>query len=228
MTMSKSNKFFVTGTDTEVGKTFISCALLEKAKAQGLTTGALKPVAAGCVEQDGILKNEDALALIDSMTLSLPYQSVNPVALKEAIAPHLAASHENKVLQTSRLTGFIQGAFMNRADLWLVEGAGGWFVPLNPRETLADIAIKLQLPVILVVAIRLGCINHALLTANAIRQAGLPIAGWVANCMDDNAECVQENIQSIYERIQAPLLGVVPKCENAQKASEYLSIEMLL
>lgn len=223
-----AKKFFVTGTDTEVGKTFISCAILEKAKQQGLATGALKPIAAGGFDDNGTYKNEDAVALSDAMTLNLPYQSINPILLKDPIAPHIAAEQEGKKLSASRLHGFVQGAFLNRADLWLVEGAGGWFVPLNQRETLADFAVQLNVPIILVVGIRLGCLNHALLTIQAIMQSGLPLAGWVANCIDPQAQCIEENIETLKSRIRAPLLGVVPQSDSAQNAAQYISLDAIM
>ncbi|WP_317931121.1 dethiobiotin synthase [Halioxenophilus sp. WMMB6] len=225
---SSRKKFFVTGTDTEVGKTFISCALLTKARQQGLTTGALKPLAAGCEEIDGQWQNDDARALQAAMTLSLPYQTVNPIALKAAIAPHIAAAQEGKRLQVARLEGFVKGALTTPADLWLVEGAGGWLVPLNPAETLADLAKSLELPVIMVVAMRLGCINHALLTAQAIKLSGLPLAGWVANCVGPQSSVLAENIGTLRALLPAPLLGVVPRCDSVEAAAEHLSLEPLL
>lgn len=220
-------KYFVTGTDTDVGKTFITCALLAKARQKQWLSGALKPVAAGCESVDGTLRNSDALQLQAGATLSLPYQTVNPIALQEPIAPHIAAQHDGKTLQVARLEGFVKGAMMTPADLWLVEGAGGWLVPLNPRETLADLAVALGMPVILVVAIRLGCINHALLTAAAIRQAGLPLAGWVANCIDEKTPALDENIATLSTLLPAPCLGQVPKCESPEQAAQYLNIDLI-
>ena len=170
--------YFVTGTDTEVGKTAVSCALLEAARRAGRSTAAVKPVAAGC-DSEG--RNEDALALQQSISMSLPYAQINPVALQPAIAPHIAAEQAGRRLQADRLAGLCRGVMGLGADLVLIEGAGGWRVPLGPRETFADIAINLQVDVILVVAMRLGCINHALLTAEAISRDGLRLAGWVAN-----------------------------------------------
>jgi len=221
-------RFFITGTDTEVGKTFITCALLAKAASAGFTTAALKPVAAGCELHDGEWKNSDALLLQSHASLPLPYQTVNPVALKQPIAPHIAAAQEGKTLQVSRLEGFVRGAMMTPADLWLVEGAGGWMVPLNPRESLADLAQTLGFPVIVVVAMRLGCINHALLTVAAIRQSGLPVAGWVANCISEDVLVLEENIATLKALIAAPLLGVVPRCESPTAAAEYLTLEPII
>ena len=222
-----SKAWFVTGTDTEVGKTAVSCALLHRANAQGLSTAAVKPVAAGC---DGTGKNEDAVQLIASMSMDLEYHQVNPVALQEAIAPHIAAVHEGKTLQASRLAGLCRGVISSSADFVLVEGAGGWSVPINQRETLADLAKELQLGVILVVAMRLGCINHALLTASAIARDGLPLAGWVANQVSGSMPCYQENLETLQRALPAPLLGEVPHLSpwSAAEASIHLHIQPLV
>lgn len=206
--MSKK-AFFITGTDTDVGKTFVAASLLMAAKERGLTTAALKPVAAGCEKTPEGLRNADALLLQSVITQTLYYEQVNPIALESAIAPHIAAQHEKRSLSADRLAGFCRGV-LNTADFTVVEGAGGWRVPINPAETLADLAKALRLPVILVVGVRLGCINHALLTVEAIRHDGLTLAGWVANCIDADMSALQENIQSLGARIPAPCLAVIP------------------
>ena len=203
-----SKAFFVTGTDTEVGKTAVCCALLEAARAAGLRTAAVKPVAAGC---DGRGRNEDALQLQACMTETMAYSRVNPVALAEPVAPHLAAAHEGITLRVDELADLCRDAMAGDADLVLVEGAGGWRVPLGPRETLADLAAALQLEVILVVGMRLGCINHALLTAEAIRHDGLTLAGWVANEPGERMACYAENLDTLRALLPAPLLGEVPR-----------------
>lgn len=205
--------FFIAGTDTNVGKTLVAAGLLVAAKNQGLTTAALKPVAAGCEKTDAGLRNSDALLLQSVITEPLVYEQINPIALEAAIAPHIAAQQEKRVLSADRLAGFCRGS-LNLADFTLVEGAGGWRVPLNPQETLADVAKILRLPVILVVGVRLGCINHALLTVEAIRNDGLQLAGWVANCIDADMPVLHENIHSLAARIPAPCLGVVPWLDN--------------
>jgi len=205
--------FFIAGTDTNVGKTLVTAGLLVAAKNHGLTTAALKPLAAGCEKTDAGLRNADALLLQSVITLPLDYEQINPIALESAIAPHIAAQQEKRVLSADRLAGFLRGS-LNLAEFNLVEGAGGWRVPLNPQETLADVAKILRLPVILVVGARLGCINHALLTVEAIRNDGLQLAGWVANCIDADMPVLQENIYSLAARIPAPCLGVVPWLEN--------------
>jgi len=201
--------FFVTGTDTNVGKTLVAAGLLVAAKNKGLTTAALKPVAAGCEKTDAGLRNADALTLQSVITQKLDYDQINPYALQAAIAPHIAAQQEKRSLSVDRLSGFCRGV-LSSADFTLVEGAGGWRVPINARETLADLAKNLQLPVILIVGVRLGCINHALLTFEAIVRDGLPVAGWVANCIDSDMQVLQENIESLRARLPAPCLGVVP------------------
>lgn len=221
--------FFVTGTDTDAGKTLVSCGLLAKAGQQGLITAAMKPVSAGCEKTEEGLRNGDAVQLIDAMSLALPYDTVNPIAFEPPIAPHIAAMQEDKSLQASRLVGFCRGFTTQRYDFGVIEGAGGWLVPLNPRETIADIAKEIQLPVILVVGMKLGCISHALLTARAIEQDGLRIAGWVANLIDPDMSVYQENLMTLSSLIQAPLLGEVPFLENpsAETAAEHLNLEPL-
>lgn len=219
--MSKS--WFVTGTDTEVGKTAISCALLAAAGKAGLRTAAIKPVAAGC-DADG--RNEDALQLINNMTETLDYSQVNPVALDEAIAPHIAAQREGRRLQADRLAGLCRGVMSGSADFVLIEGAGGWRVPINRRETLADLAVALQVPVVMVVAMRLGCINHALLTAEAIRRDGLQLAAWVANQPGEPMNCYEENLDTLRNLLPAPLLGEVPHLSpfDASQAATYIDL----
>ena len=203
-------RYFIAGTDTNVGKTMIACGLLCHAKQQGLSTAAVKPVAAGCDRTPHGLRNDDALQLMQQSTLSLAYEQVNPIAYNPPIAPHIAAVNAGKHLNADRLVGFTRGVFMHGADITLVEGAGGWRVPLNARESLADVAKQLQLPVILVVGMKLGCLNHALLTAEAIHRDGLPIAGWVANCIDPDMQEREANIHTLRQRFSAPCLGVIP------------------
>ncbi|MAA58931.1 MAG: dethiobiotin synthase [Pseudomonadales bacterium] len=223
-------RFFVTGTDTDAGKTFVTVLMLEALKQKGLSTLALKPLAAGCEQVDGELRNDDALKLQAAMTVALPYQQINPIALKSAIAPHLAAEEEGRTLSVDRLAGLIRGALMTPADVTLVEGAGGWLVPLNHRETLGNLVKELELPVILVVGVRLGCLNHALLTARAVAAAGLPLAGWVANGIDPEAAKVQENINTLKSMLPAPCLGVIPHGPQADKEAlaQLIDIDLLL
>lgn len=228
-------RYFIAGTDTDAGKTMVACALLAKARSLGLTTAAVKPVAAGCIDTQQGLRNDDAEQLLEQCTLPLYYEQVNPVAFVEPIAPHIAAQKMGQRMQVDRLTGFTSGVLAQGANFTLVEGAGGWRVPVNERETLADLAVALSMPVVLVVGMRLGCINHALLTVEAITNDGLVLAGWVANCIDPNMAEVTANIATLQHRINAPLLGVVPNLLSFSTASErvevcqtYLDLESLL
>lgn len=208
--INMAKTFFITGTDTDAGKTRVACGLLAAAKSQGLSTAAIKPVAAGCDSSDSGLRNADALALHAECTVDLVYEQVNPVALAPAIAPHIAAAQAGRVLSVDRLVGLCRGVMTARADLTLIEGAGGWRVPLNPSQTLADLAIQLQVPVILVVGMKLGCINHALLTYEALVRDGVTVAGWVANQLQPDMPVFQENLDTLQRRLPVPLLGVVP------------------
>lgn len=223
--------FFVTGTDTDAGKTWVSLALLKAMESAGKRTIALKPVAAGADENNGAWTNQDALSLQAQATVSLPYGQVNPLLLKEPIAPHIAAQRENRTLNASRIVGMCRGAAMTPHDFLLIEGAGGWRVPLNARETLADVAKELDAQVILVVGMKLGCINHALLTAESILRDGLTLVGWVANQPEEvPMRCLQENILTLRERIQAPFLGAVTfnKDKDVAVSAAELDISPLL
>jgi len=204
---------FVTGTDTGVGKTLVSCALLSALKRQGYVVQGMKPVASGCEHSAQGLRNDDAQGLIQHSSSRLPYSTVNPYAFEEAVAPHLLAAQSNVLIDID----FIRQKYLEIAQQCehvIVEGAGGWQVPLNHRQTMADLAVALQLPVVLVVGMRLGCINHALLTYRSILDSGLPCLGWVANEIDDNMQLTSENIHSIAQRIDVPLLGRMPYSEQ--------------
>ncbi|SHF73713.1 dethiobiotin synthetase [Microbulbifer donghaiensis] len=207
--------YFVAGTDTEVGKTYVTAALLASAANAGLKTAAVKPVASGCESTDAGLRNADALLLQEAMTLELPYQQVNPFALEPAIAPHIAAMEAGKSLNLSRMAGVCRGVMSTGADLVLIEGAGGWRTPLGPRAFLSQLPRELNIPVILVVGMQLGCINHALLTAEAIRRDGLPLAGWVANFAREGMARPEENLATLKALLPAPLLGTLPFDERA-------------
>lgn len=224
-----SQAFFVTGTDTEIGKTTIAAGLLHAARIAGLSTAAAKPVASGCVRTADGLRNDDALALLGECTLALRYEEVNPLAFEPAIAPHLAAREAGVLLDVAALQEPVQAILDKRAALTLVEGAGGWRVPLSGRESLSDLAIALNLPVILVVGVRLGCINQAVLTAEAIARDGLPLAGWVANLVDPQTSRLEENLATLAERLCAPCLGYVPRLAQATPAavSRYLDMDFL-
>lgn len=222
--------YFITGTDTDVGKTVIAAGLLAAANARGFSTAALKPVAAGCEATPNGLRNADALLLQRTMSLQLAYEEINPVALAAAVAPHLAAAQAGTKISVDRLAGICRGVLMQRADLTLVEGAGGWRVPLNNRELLSQLAVALQLPVILVVGMRLGCINHALLTAESIAHDGLRLAGWVANCVGAEMACYAENVQTLKNLLRAPCLGEIPYLPTPSPAAiaVHLNCELLV
>lgn len=210
-------RYFITGTDTDAGKTLVSSALLQKAQQQGLTTFGLKPVAAGCeqVETDNGLQwqNEDAQLLRQYSTEQQKYSLHNPIALQAAIAPHIAAEQENTALSCNDLLTACQPGLSVAADFQLVEGAGGWLVPLNNAETLADFAGELDAEVILVVGLRLGCINHTLLSAQVIQNCGAKLVGWVANSLSVDMEAQAGNLAFLrqwFEQRQIPLLGHTP------------------
>jgi dethiobiotin synthetase len=225
-----AKQYFIAGTDTDVGKTLVACGILRAAAARGLKTLAIKPVAAGADLTEQGLRNTDALMLIDAMTESLPYEQVNPVLLAPPIAPHIAAEQAGRRLSVSQLAGFCRGVMMRKVDMVLIEGAGGWRVPLNQREMLSGLAVELQTPVVLVVGMKLGCISHALLAAEAIRADGLVLAGWVANQIDPDMACFDENLATLRNFLPAPCLGVLPNLKepDANLAAEHLDISPLL
>lgn len=224
------NTYFVTGTDTGVGKTLVTAALLHLAAQQGRKAFGLKPVAAGCESTPQGLRNDDALLLQTHSSVQMPYEQINPIALRAAKAPHIAAVEEGRRLSLDRLVGLCRGTLMQPADLRLIEGAGGWRVPINDRENLSGLAVQLQTPVILVIGLRLGCLNHALLTAEAIQRDGLALAGWVASGIDPEMDSKDDNIAAFKTRLPAPCLGVIPALEevSVKKAAEYLVVDGLI
>lgn len=196
-----SRAYFLTGTDTEVGKTLIAAAFLRAAAAQGLKSLGMKPVAAGGAE--------DVDALVAASNVQAPREAVNPYLLREPLSPHLAARHDDLLIDLERIARCFN-ELRGRADFLVVEGAGGFRAPLGDTHDGADLAARLGLPVVLVAGLRLGCLNHALLTAEAIRARGLRLAGWVANQVDARMACVAENVDTLRARLAAPLLGFVP------------------
>ncbi len=202
--------FFVAGTDTEIGKTTISLSLLKLFAQQGYTTAALKPVASGADKTDQGLRNQDALQLQQAATMDLAYQQVNPFVFAEPISPNFAAAKVKRELTAQQIVEACQPVLNSAADIIVIEGIGGWMVPINQSETMADVAKEFGLPVILVVGMRLGCLNHGLLTYEAIRKSDLPLAGWIANQIDNDMLCMEENIAYLQQRIDAPLLSTIP------------------
>ena len=221
--------YFITGTDTDAGKTTVASGLLHLARQHGLSTAALKPVASGSEQTAEGLRNSDALNLWAECSLELAYEAVNPFAFAPAIAPHIAASEAGVALSVDSLYPHVQALLQRNADFALVEGAGGWRVPLNLEEDLADLAIACQLPVILVVGVKLGCINHALLSVEAIVNDGLPLAGWVANVVDAQTSRLEENLATLQARMPAPCLGTIPRLPAATAAAvaSHLSLSPL-
>ena len=218
--------YFVAGTDTDVGKTLAATGLIEAANRQGRRTAAIKPVAAGCEDRGDGLQNSDALQLQAAASHPLSYQQVNPIALQAAIAPHIAAEQEGRSLSAQRLSGFCRGLTLLPVDILVIEGAGGWYVPLNHRETLADVAKQLNPEVILVVGLRLGCINHALLSIKAIRADGLKIAGWIGSTIDPDMPQLDKNIATLERLIAEPCLGVIPRLTDLspQRVAEFIKL----
>lgn len=202
---------FVTGTDTGVGKTLFCAALLLQLGAAGVRAAACKPVAAGCRRERGRLVNEDASLLARLAPVHAPLETVNPVALEPAIAPHIAAAEAGIRLDARELVHACRRAGAG-AEFLVVEGAGGWRVPLGETGTMADIAAGLGLPVVLVVGLRLGCLNHALLSAAAVVADGLQLAGWIANPLAPEMPRLEENIAALERRLDAPLLARLPQC----------------
>ncbi|AMB83882.1 dethiobiotin synthase [Pseudomonas agarici] len=221
--------YFITGTDTDVGKTTIAAGLLHAARAAGLSTAAGKPVASGCEVTPKGLRNADALALLAECSVALSYAEVNPLAFEPAIAPHLAAREAGVGLTVQSLLVPMRAVLAKNADFTVIEGAGGWRVPLAGQASLSDLAQGLGLPVILVVGVRLGCISHALLTAEAIARDGLQLAGWVANIIDPKTSRLEENLATLAERLPAPCLGRVPKLKGAtaKAVAAHLQLDLL-
>jgi dethiobiotin synthetase len=221
--MAASCAYFVTGTDTEVGKTLISSALLQVLSHRGLRTAGMKPVAAGAVMRDGAWHNDDVDQLAAASSLALPQALTTPYLLREAAAPHIAAELENIAIDAQHIRSCYDQVAA-AADAVVVEGVGGFRVPLSDRFDTADLAQAFGLPVILVIGLRLGCLNHALLTADAIAARGLSLAGWVANGVIPEMPYAEANVAALAARLQAPPLGAVPwlAVPSAIAAADYL------
>ncbi len=212
--------FFITGTDTEIGKSFVSVRLMRALKGQGYTVLGMKPIASGCARTAEGLRNDDAQALIAENSLDIPYEQVNPYAFEPAIAPHIAAAEAGVAIELETISERF-AALKARADVVVVEGVGGWRVPLNVEAEVADLARCLGLPVILVVGMRLGCINHALLSAEAIRRSGCALHGWIANFLDPDMAAQGDNLAAIERRLGPPLATLA-------YGAEALSEDMIL
>ena len=227
--MASRVDYFVTGTDTNVGKTLVSAALIHSLARNGLKVAGMKPVAAGAELRDGQLWNEDVALLSGEANVTLPTHLIAPYLFKEAAAPHVAAALEGQQINPDTIfTAFEQ--IRAQTEALIVEGAGGFCVPLTPQIDLADIAVRLQLDVILVVGLRLGCLNHAFLTAEAIATRGLRLAGWVVNQIDPAMPHQAANIEALRERLPAPCLGSLPwmSVPSAALAADKLDFSPLL
>ena len=207
---NKPQRIFITGTDTDAGKTFVATHLLHALAFAGYRTAALKPLAAGIDNSSSTPRNDDAVQLQAAATESHSYEAVNPYLFAEAIAPHIAAHNENRIIDFDDCVARCMPLLESDANVVVIEGAGGWLVPLNEQHTMADLAVALDTQVILVVGMKLGCINHALLTVAAIEQAGLPLLGWVANHLHEDMCESQANVASLAARIKSPLLAELP------------------
>ena len=214
--------FFVTGTDTEIGKTFVSALLVELLVKEDLSVIGMKPIASGAKNIDGVLKNGDALSLIEASNVDVDYKNINPYVFEPAISPHIAAADAGVEIDLENIKNkFLE--LKNKSDVVVVEGVGGWYAPLSYHCTVADLAETLNLPIILVVGLRLGCLSHALLTAQAIRQSGLPIAGWIANHVEKEFSSAEKNIETLKHFLNDfPFLGSVNYKENVKdKTTEH-------
>lgn len=210
-----TNKIFITGTDTGVGKTHVSCILLQAFAAAGYRTMGIKPLASGCAKVGNHYYNDDALQLMSHATIKLPYRLINPYAFAPAIAPNIAANKANTHINVDNLLEHFQQNCFSNYDMMIIEGVGGWSVPLNHSQTMADFVKALNCPVIMVVGMRLGCLNHALLTERAILNDQVPLLGWIANAVQTDFEYFEENLKTLQTHLHSKLLGVTSPAEYA-------------
>jgi len=215
---------FITGTDTGVGKTWIACSLMRAFSGQGVKVVGMKPLASGARLQDGRLRNEDALQLHTLSNIDVPYDWINPYCFEPAIAPHIAAQQSGMTISLDAIQHAYQ-RLRDLADVVIVEGVGGWAVPINASQTMADVAKMMNLPVLMVVGMRLGCLNHAILTAQSIQSSLLSLVAWVANSPDPDMPVLQENIDTLKNFVPAPLASVVEH-DITQRNSSALQIDL--
>lgn len=201
--------FFVVGTDTSCGKTYVTCKLMQSIQLQGKSVRALKPIASGCDVVNGMRVNEDVASILKNDQTNAKTKDICGWLLKDPIAPHIAAQDENVTLKAADIVKFCKNKQLENFEYTLIEGAGGLMVPLNSSENWLDVLKQLQVPVILVVGMRLGCINHALLTLSVLETNAIPCVGWIANCIDPDMLRLEDNMQSLNERISVPLLAKV-------------------
>ncbi len=218
---------FITATDTDAGKSYISAMLLQGFKALDVTAIGVKPIAAGA---DAKGFNGDALLLQQHSGIALPYKMVNPICYQAPVAPHLAALNEQQPIDEKLLNDALQHWQNLKAEQLLIEGAGGWLLPLSAKRYLADWVAEQQLPVLLVVGMKLGCLNHAMLTVREIERSGCQLIGWVANCIDPHMLLLEQNIADLRQRISAPCLAVVPYAAEPalyQQLAKQIAVSLL-
>ena len=221
---SKLSGYFVTGTDTGVGKTWVTTLLMRQLRESGSRVAGFKPLASGAEKVGDNWQQEDVEAMKQCASVDLPHHLINPYCFEPPIAPYIAAKQAGVQMSVSELEAVVRKQLAFEVDAIVVEGAGGFIQPVNDSESLADLAVALQLPVVMVVGIRLGCINHALLTHDSIVSRGLPFAGWYANCIDPDVLCEREQIELLENRLSCPLLGVIGYNErSAVPWDEYAS-----
>ena len=218
---------FVAGTDTGIGKTHAACTLIHALRAHGLEACGMKPVASGCLETPEGRRNEDALALQAASSRSLPYEAINPIALREPLSPHLAARLEGVTVAMSPLHAAFDRLRATHEAV-VVEGVGGWMVPLAPGLLASAIPQQWDLPVVLVIGLRLGCLNHALLSARAIRADGCRLAGWIGNRIDPAMAALEDNLETLRGMLPAPCLGVLPHGLAPEQAADRLDVARLV
>ncbi len=216
--MARMKGVFVTGTDTGVGKTQVSLGIMANLKEHGLRVAGMKPVASGCYREGSSLRNQDAVLLQTHSSINVDYSTVNPYAFEPAVSPHIAARRQGDKIRLEKVVDRFR-ILQELAEFVLVEGVGGWQVPLNSNDRLSDMVGVLGLPVVLVVGLRLGCLNHAFLTSSAIERSGCTLAGWVGNLAEPGFDCLEENMESLRQEIPAPCLGFVPFIDGPQRAA---------
>ena len=217
--------FFITGTDTEIGKTFVSSLLIKLFVEEGFQVTGMKPIASGAKMINGTLKNDDALSLMRASNVKADYKIINPYVFENAVSPHIAAEQAEVEISVDEIKKYFE-LLRQKSDVVVVEGVGGWYAPISCHTTVADLAETLGLPIILVVGLRLGCLNHALLTAQALRQSGLPIAGWIANYVENGFSSADKNISTLKHFLNdIPFLGSVPYQTNHENNCSMHHIE---
>lgn len=209
MTATMANALFITGTDTGVGKTHVSVSLVKALVKHGLRVAVMKPIASGSEQTADGLRNEDAVALMEASNIHVPYATVNPYCFEPAISPHIAAEEARIAVDIGVIKDRFE-ALASNADFTVVEGAGGWYAPLSGTQSMADLPSSLQIPALLVVGVRLGCLNHARLSKEAINAKGVEFAGWVANCIDPALQRAAENLATLERLLGSEPLAVFP------------------